>query len=158
MLEIRPLTVGEAVTIVPHLRKADLEEIRAGRGNDYDPEKAVVEAVIISDKAFGAWMGGELVAIYGVSTEAGGHNGYSGAVWMLGTEGIEQIPMTFLKGCKQYISTLETGFQVLDCLSDSRNTLHHKWLKWMGFEQGIAIPSLVPDVTLVHFRKVCATP
>lgn len=58
-----------------------------------------------------------------------------GLVWMLATPAIEQYPMTFLRRCKPVLDRLydESGCELLWNHTHKPNTVHHKWLKWLGF-------------------------
>lgn len=58
-----------------------------------------------------------------------------GLIWMLGTPAIEKYPMTFLRRCKPVLDRLydESGCDLLWNHTHKPNTVHHKWLKWLGF-------------------------
>jgi hypothetical protein len=56
-----------------------------------------------------------------------------GNVWLLGSPGIQDIRYTFLKQCRHWTSVLHKDYDILWNWADSRNTVHVKWLKWLGF-------------------------
>lgn len=72
------------------------------------------------------------VAMTGVSR---GYWPNSGMIWLLGTKGIESNRYTFLRHSKQALSDMfdATGYSLFYNYTHSPNTLHHKWLRWVGF-------------------------
>jgi hypothetical protein len=60
------------------------------------------------------------------------HPGF-GRVWLLGTNDIERYPKTFLRHGAEVRDMLFDGYCGLYNYTYENNSLHHKWLKWMGF-------------------------
>ena len=57
-----------------------------------------------------------------------------GSIWMLGTDDItDLVPISFLRCCKRFLPTFLSPYEMVFNLVDHRNTVHIKWLKWMGF-------------------------
>lgn len=53
-------------------------------------------------------------------------------IWMLATDRIEEIPMTFLRHCGNYLTMIAEGSTVYNYVIEGNNkTL--KWLYWLGF-------------------------
>ncbi len=59
----------------------------------------------------------------------------TGAVWLLGSDALTQPPLRrqFLVEGTVYLDTLHRFRPLLWNVVDERNTLHVRWLKWMGF-------------------------
>ena len=53
---------------------------------------------------------------------------------MLLTKEIKSTPIGFLKHCREKVSDMEKRYSMLFNYIDSRNDLHLRWLKWLGFE------------------------
>jgi hypothetical protein len=114
--------------MAPQLRKADLRELEAlGK----EPAAALREAVEVSKTCYAVELAtGELVALFGVAP-TGDPN--LGAVWLLGTDHVHRIPLTFLRRSKEWLHKLFDGFQLLGNYCHAENTLHIEWLRWLGF-------------------------
>lgn len=72
------------------------------------------------------------IGMYGVAK-----SNYSqlGAIWLLGTKGIEGNAMLFLRHSREALDRLwsNTAYDGFYNLSYAHNALHHRWLKWLGF-------------------------
>lgn len=86
--------------------------------------------VLLGDPAYTLrTLKGELVGIVGV-VPIGLHQG---AIALSGTRLIEQNKISFLRGSKDVLRDLEKRYDCLLNVCDARNTVHHRWLKWLGF-------------------------
>jgi hypothetical protein len=58
-----------------------------------------------------------------------------GAIWLLGTDAIRKYRTTFLRNSKPALAHLyeETQKDVLYNYTFCENTVHHAWLRWLGF-------------------------
>jgi hypothetical protein len=69
------------------------------------------------------------IAIFGVATIAPS----VGSVWLLGSKGIVDVQREFLRHSKFWVDQLQEGYDVIcNCVYEG-NTVHIKWLKWLGF-------------------------
>jgi hypothetical protein len=57
----------------------------------------------------------------------------AGSIWLLATDDIEKYQITFLRHSKKVLKELQQDYLALHNYVDARNSLHIKWLKWMGF-------------------------
>lgn len=55
------------------------------------------------------------------------------AIWLLGTPGLSWVKIPFLRQCRGWLDTLQETHPLLYNYVDARNTLHIKWLRWLGF-------------------------
>ena len=71
-----------------------------------------------------------------------------GAIWMLGSKGLEGYPMTLVRQSKIVLEQLfnETPYDGFYNYVYAKNTLHVQWLKWLGF-------SLLRTVQLPPFQR-----
>lgn len=117
------------------LRQADRDEIWAAR--HVLPAQAISEGVR-GGQAWAAHIDDEPAAIFGVrplSLLSG-----VGVPWMLGTPVIERCPMAFLRPCQDYVEQMQSGYRYLINWVDERNAMAHRWLEWLGFSLGEAMP------------------
>jgi DNA phosphorothioation-dependent restriction protein DptG len=75
---------------------------------------------------------GTPIAMWGVTPDAG----KVGRVWMLGTNELvsnRRIRLRFLREVREYLQQLFKTYAVLWNCVDARNTVHVRWIQWMGF-------------------------
>lgn len=114
------------------------------------PMEALRDALEVCDYNQAVLLDGKVVCIFGV----GGTKGGVGIPWMLASELLSDISKTFLRECKEYVEEMSKGYTSLYNIAWSKNVVHIKWLKWLGFEIRPAIP-MGPDGELYHeFIKV----
>jgi hypothetical protein len=124
MGHVRGYRPGDELALAPRLRKADLMEIEAASGADpvdalrESAEKSVPSCTIIGND-------GTIAGMFGCVPD--------GTVWLLGSDALIQNPLRrqFLKECRRYVDALP--YPLLHNVIDERNTVHIRWLKWMGF-------------------------
>lgn len=126
---VRCYQPGDEIQLAPRLRQADLREIEAA--SDLDPVDALqVGAALSVPSCTIIGNDGQVAGMFGVVPED-----HFGRVWLLGSDALVTKPLSrqFLKECKQYLSGLEKLYPALGNVIDARNTVHIKWLRWLGF-------------------------
>jgi len=113
--------------VIPRLREADREEIRAMTG--IDPKLAVALSVAASDPGWAAELDGRVEAVFGV----GPVNGSLGRPWLVGTDEIEKHPVLFYRMSRGIVADMRARYEQLVNWVDARNELSIKWLRWLGF-------------------------
>ncbi len=98
--------------------------------NGEEPLDAMVSGFIYSDNPRTVLVGDTPVAMFGSGEVEPG----VGAVWLLGTDGIHDISRQFLRESKHWLEQLHDNYEMLFNYVDERNTVHIKWLKWLGFK------------------------
>lgn len=129
MAHVRPSLVVDIYALAGTLREGDKAEVRALTG--HTPEQALTISFdnseaphsIIDDR-------GDVVGMFGVAPST---DPLAGLVWMLGSDGLTAISREFLRQSRQWVNALHLNYPVLTNVTDERNTLHHRWLKWCGF-------------------------
>jgi len=151
---IRPATLADCEFLAPRLRAADLQEIEALDGSL--PLPALVESFDASSLARVMEHNGEPFAIYGVAPAQRCSDYTMGVSWMLGSDGLKDHSMWFLRNCRGMLEEMHTDADVLFNMVDVRNIVHINWLKWAGFSFGQKHPHNGTDFW-VHWRnKECA--
>lgn len=116
--------------ILQNLRSADRAEVEAVIGV---PAEFLIP--FIDEGSGNIWTmeasDGEPVGLVGVQPLPGCPE--LGSIWMLGTDGIVSHSVEFLRKCRTGIDFLFGPYEALTNCVDARNTLHIRWLKWMGF-------------------------
>lgn len=129
---IRAATFCDCVKVAERARQADIQEIAAAEGQGvlaslaYGLEHSDVCLALLSPHT------GEPGAILGVSASPYSH---LGLIWLIGTPEIERASTTFLRQSRPVLSALyeTTGYLGLYNHTHKPNTVHHKWLRWLGF-------------------------
>jgi hypothetical protein len=124
---VRPSVLNDCYVIAENIREDDRRELLAMSGEE--PLEAMVSGFIHSDKPRTVLVGDTPVAMFG----SGEFEPGVGTVWLLGTKGIEDISMYFLRESKYWLEHLHENYDLLFNYVDERNTVHIKWLKWLGF-------------------------
>lgn len=124
---LRLATEEDCIYLSKNLRQADIDEIKAVTGLPSlisllcGLRLSSVPLVICNDKDIP-------VAMLGVVP-----NGLIGFIWMVGTDDLKRISLSFLRHSKKVCDVLKGKHKVLHNFVDKRNKLHINWLKWMGF-------------------------
>lgn len=128
---LRPATPADVDHVAIHMRPEDRRECEAA---GLASTEALWASYRTSEVAYSLVApDGEVVAVVGVCP---GTNGPTwGAIWLLGTDGIKRNAKTFLKHSKEALAQLyaDTGKEVFYNYTFSENTVHHDWLRWLGF-------------------------
>jgi hypothetical protein len=124
----RKATLSDLHIVADNLRPADLAEIKASTpldpvealkfGHDYGECRAICTPDDLP------------VALYGVTPI---YEGELASIWMVATNDFHKVQRQFLRQCRDGIQQIGGGYRLLFNLTDARNELHHRWLKWCGF-------------------------
>lgn len=130
-LRVQPAIAADADDLAPLLRPADLAELKAHPYAPEDPAKALQQAVMTSDDCFVALdnTNGKPVCLFGVNRISP----LFGTIWLLGSNGLDQHKLLFLRHSRPWLEALGQQYPVLGNIVLDTNTLHINWLKWLGF-------------------------
>jgi hypothetical protein len=131
-LEILKAEPQDAAEFAPLLRYADRLEIDAATMGD--PEAVLRHGIEVSDLCCTVYYDGEPICIFGIVGDD------FGSIWLLGTDLIEDHPIAFLRVSKAIVNHLRKSYSFLGNYVDARNTVHVRWLKWLGFDVRPPIP------------------
>jgi hypothetical protein len=148
---IRPTVDDDIRFVADHMRIEDVEEVLAQGSTPFDglvrsrDNSTLCHTLIEPD--------GTPCALLGICP---GYYAKSGLIWLLGTQGIERNPITFLRHSKSALTELfEAGpYDFLYNYTYAKNQLHHKWLKWLGFKflRTVEIPPF--NKSFIEFVKI----
>lgn len=140
---LRPTIASDVRDVAVRLRHADVNECYAIAG--MPGELALFLSVESSEETYTMVNpSGTPVGICGI---AEGHTPHDKRVWMLATDDLLRHSTLFLRESKKWIDAL-TGKYTLWNTVDERNTVHMKWLKWLGCEFHQSRTS--PYLSLIH--------
>lgn len=134
--EVLPVTADDVAEILPIVRQADIDEITEALG--IPMERALREAITGSLNARKIVVNGLIVAVFGDATYS--ILGSVGVPWLISTVHVDRHARAFLKVCKPEVRGMLTRHSHLINYVDARNTAAIRWLKWLGFEFGPAVP------------------
>lgn len=116
--------------IASNMREADVKEVLAATGDS--PFTALFNGLMRSDPCYTLIDAkGNPGAMLGIVPETDRY----GLIWLLGTDAIAKNTYPFLKYSRPFLERLweESGKELLYNYTHVDNTLHHRWLKWLGF-------------------------
>ena len=125
---LRLATEVDCIYLSEHLRKEDIQEIKAVVGNLPPLLSLLIGHTLSAVPLVICDAESKPVAMLGVVP-----NGLIGFIWMVGTDDLKKISLSFLRNSKDVCDVLKVKHQILHNYVDKRNKLHINWLKWMGF-------------------------
>lgn len=126
----------------PHIRMADRMEWLAGIGQD------VVPALLASPWGFARCAvdgSGFPLCYWGVDAS-------SGEVWLVATAQAERVALLIHRELRPEFQKVLDLHPRPHCYADSRNSLHHRWLIWLGFERAEEVRYGPLQMPFIHFR------
>lgn len=138
---VRPAIPADCGYIAANMREEDISELKAA-GQD-DPMASMIECFERSERPLTGVWDGKPCAMFGIVRTR--HRAYVdgfflprgiGAPWLLGTQGIIDARWQFLRESRKWLDAVSDGYDLLENHVHSRNTIHVRWLKWLGFEFG----------------------
>lgn len=147
LVEIRPAVPADAHALT--LRPSDRAEAEAWSRDP--PEKTVEDSIRGSSEAWAGLAGGELVCLFGVAPLT--LVGVTGIPWLMGSILLEQHQRAFLRRNREFIDRWQTEYPMLRNFVDARNTTSQKWLRWLGFTIGAAVPYGVSGLPFHPFER-----
>ena len=95
---------------------------------------------------------GEILCMWGVLEESP----MLAVPWLLGSKLMDdkKIAKGFLKISKFYYDWVTNNYEYLSNFSDARNTVSHRWLKWLGFHLGAAVPFGQAGEEFIEFSNI----
>jgi hypothetical protein len=108
----------------PFLRAADAAEIAA---HGHTPLESLALGLRTSSPCYTVLSDRWPCAMFGVVP-----HGNVGIVWMLGSELLIARPSEFARCSLEFADRLFRPFDVVANLVDLRNTVHIRWLEWLG--------------------------
>jgi hypothetical protein len=147
---IRRAIADDAYYLAPRLRSADLQEIKAGSG--CDPLAMLLDGIKKSDRCFAVIAPDvEPVAVFGVVPFPDKPG--VGIPWMLGSDKLLDFRKQLLREGRTHLARLARHYTMLVNSVDKRNTVHIRWLRWMGVTfvgESILGPQRLPFLDFIY--------
>lgn len=125
---VRRAKATDIEPIAKHMRKEEVDEIWAS--NNWLPKEALEYGFINSELCYTITFKGEPVAMFGLVSNPDIKEYAS--IWMLGTDRIKEMKITFLKKSKSILDMLLEYYPMLYNFVDVRHETSVEWLKWCG--------------------------
>lgn len=113
-------------------------EMRAVEGKEVRPADALKKGLKDSLEPMTGLINNRPVCVFGVVPFE--QDETIGAIWLMGTNDIFDHKVTFLRESVVWLDRLSKPFRAVCNVVDKRNTLHVRWLKWLGFSIITEIP------------------
>ena len=124
---MRVATLEDAEYLSKRLRQCDVDEVKAS--HNLTPYVALKLGIQNSNLPLAVILDEKPVAIFGVvPTE------YFGSIWLLGSDELKDVSLSFLRQCKGVVHLFNKQFPLLANCCSANNELHIKWLRWCGFK------------------------
>lgn len=149
MHEIRKATLRDAIHVATNLRPEDQSELE---GMGYSPLQVVWGVLLCADTFAFTNYKGELAGVGGVMPDDDG-NAY---IWTLCTPAITSMGRTFFRQAKRRIDELVKPYQMVYAQCDTRNKLHHRFLKHLGFKALRTVPTGPYNIPYYEVVRLCA--
>lgn len=125
MITVRKPTCLHLKEVLHDIRPADMAEWYAGTGSLF----GTAAQVAITDSEFAR------VALDETDTPLCFWGGNGGKMWLFATKSAERRALSLHKILAVHLEEVEERWGLLSALADGRNVVHHKWLRWLGFEE-----------------------
>lgn len=141
---IRVALPADLLELASTMRQEDVQEVfHASRGT---PLSALNKGFSASHTCHTIEWDNKVVAIFGVC----GVKSVWGSPWMLGAEELKKC-WSLLRECREIVQGYLEDYKHLSNACWSKNDVHVKWIKWLGFTfEGSDIRN---GETFLHFHK-----
>jgi hypothetical protein len=139
---IHPITFEAALEVASNLRPEDRREVEEGHG--IDPIEYLPTMSQRTSYVYFTVPDGKTAGMAGVGPE--------GDIWMLCTPDIHRYPITFAREAKRYVDSRPEP--LLWNIVDSRNKMHLKLLKFLGFKFLRKLKHGPNNITFIEFCRV----
>jgi hypothetical protein len=128
-LSFRPATYDDCLDLAPRLRSVDQEEVWVA--NEWLPEEALVESWGNTKFPWAGIVDGQVQFIFGIGKT---QRPTEGIPWLLGSDVIKEISTEFAVKSRPVWDEVSEGYTYFHNCVWSKNTVHIRWLKHLGFE------------------------
>jgi len=135
-VHVRPSRLYDIYDIEANMRPADLLEVKTAFGDDRKPSEVLQDGFKYSDLCWSGVVDGRAAAMFGVVPLEHKYKN-AGSIWLLGTTELDKCVPYFIRHSKDWLSRLTKTYDIVGNAVHSENTLHLRWLDWLGFDFGI---------------------
>lgn len=146
---VRESSVFDCGKLAKVMREADKKEIW------HSSRTTPLQALFIGYQGQRCWSGinnanEEVFTMFGVTRR----DEFSGVVWMLASDELSKVKKTFITECGSHVEEMLEGYDFLTNHVWSKNEVHIKWLKWLGFKFLPAKPMGIDGELFYEFYKL----
>lgn len=128
MAHVRASRKTDQRELAPRIRKADQTELDA---HNVTAKFALGLGYTFSKPCLTIEHDGSPIGMFGVTPVEGVDE--AGLVWLLGSDEINDIRFQFLRESRQWLKEISKNYGMLCNVVHEGNTLHHRWLRFLGF-------------------------
>lgn len=149
-VDLRPITRAVIEDLIPRLRPLDRLELDCMTPGD--PTDRLAEMVTRARRSRAAYMGGDLVCIFGVSAASLAAD--VGCPWALITRAVDRpdVRRELVADSRVALEWVGQDFRRLWNYVAAENVTAIRWLKWMGFSFG-GQEVVLQGHRFLHFEK-----
>ena len=135
-VKLRRASRTDAEWVFTHLRAEDYTEV-TDAADGADPYPILMAGWKESRVCYALRVNGRAIAVLGILPTPSFN-----VVWLVATDEVAKHRLAVLRHGRDVADKWFRRFGTLMCIADNRNTLHQRWIKLIGFEEGMAVPSL----------------
>lgn len=125
MITVRKPVVADFDLVFHDIRMADMGEWYAGTGQLF--HVGAMDAMMSSEVSLVALDEDDIPLCF--------WGGDGGRLWLFATNSAAKRAVSLHKILKPELDALTERWGFLYAFADSRNVTHHKWMRWLGFEE-----------------------
>lgn len=125
MVTTEDATIEQVRSVLDDIRREDYAEWWAASGLPF--ETAIERCFALEDARRVALVDGKPICFWGWHSD--------GSVWLFATDDAVNHALGLHRHLRPELDRIQAEHPVLTATADARNTVHHTWLKWCGFEE-----------------------
>ena len=145
-----PCTLEHIKHIADNIRQEDKDELYAASGKF--PLHALLHGYTHSDYLKVGCVNETPVCVFGTVPVLEIPN--TALAWMVAPDGLLSVSFKFARESQKYADEMQHNYKLLYNFVDARNTVHHRWLRWLGFTIIRKIKHGVLDKDFYEFARV----
>ncbi|TPJ33676.1 hypothetical protein [Mesorhizobium sp. B2-8-3] len=122
---VEDATMEHVFSVLDDIRLEDYAEWWAGTGEPF--EEAVTRTFELGDPKRVALLDGIPLCFWGWHPD--------GTVWLFATDQAVNFALPIQRHLRPELARIQAELPVIKATADARNTVHHVWLRWCGFEE-----------------------
>jgi hypothetical protein len=144
----RPATFKDGVYVANNLKDEDRMEVEAF---GHTPTSIPFSLLFSEHPTVFTTHNGDIAGVAAIVRQ----DDNVGAIWMLCTPAVLDMPITFFRQSKRWMSEVEGDYKMLWNLADARNHLHHKLLRFLGFRAIQTVPTGPHQLPFYEIVRLC---
>ncbi len=130
---VRKSIIDDVKILSENMREEDIRELKTLGTTPFD---SLMQGFRCSDSCYSLCDDkGNIMAMFGVASipELSEEYGLKAAsIWLLGSKDLKSVSRFFIRNSRKVYQKLISNYDFVVNIADARNTLHIKWLKYIG--------------------------